>query len=247
MVPCYTAESYVDADIREIERIVYNFFWSNKAPAINRDVLSLPKSHGGCNIHRIKTKIAALRLNTLRRLIDPTPANWKLFTAHYLRIAGMHLGERKLTQTYDDKQIDRTIPTYHKELLRAWNKLQPHIQRTNPPTDRQTILNEPIFLNKHIMDKTNSCILFENWVREGILYISDICYIVIPGFLPPLAINDLLSNTSTIDDTEQQLNTIIDALPKHWVKAINTNTRNYEHDKTKTDICLSNRTRRKQI
>ena len=214
-----TAEPYPKADIKVIEHIVYDFFWSSKAPAINRDILSLPKSHGGFNIHRITTKIAALRLSTLRRLLEPTPANWKFFTAYYLRIAGMQLGILALTQTYKDSQIDKTIPTYHKELLRAWNQLRPHIQRTDPLTERQTILDEPLFLNKNITDETNNCLFNEQWITADLIRVSDLCYIVIPDFLPVLAIHELLSARCLIQ-TKQQLDKILNALPKQWISTL---------------------------
>lgn len=78
----YTATSSAipSGIISEIEQAIYGFFWDNKTPLTNRDILALPTSEGGFNVHKIHWKIEALRLNTLRRLLDPTPAHWKLFT-----------------------------------------------------------------------------------------------------------------------------------------------------------------------
>ncbi len=76
-------------EIQELEQIIYRFFWSKKAPLVNRDILALPLSQGGFNLQRIELKIKALRLNTLRRLLDPEPAHWKRLAEYFLRIHNM--------------------------------------------------------------------------------------------------------------------------------------------------------------
>ena len=35
---------------------------------------------------------------------------------------------------------------------------------------------------------------YPEWARAGIIQIKELCYIAIPGFLPPLAIHELLTN-----------------------------------------------------
>ena len=51
--------------ISDIAQTIYNFFWDNKAPLTTQDILALPTSEGGFNIHGIHWKIEALCLNTL--------------------------------------------------------------------------------------------------------------------------------------------------------------------------------------
>lgn len=111
--------------ITDLETEIYNFFWDSKKPLTTRDILALLLSEGGFNVHRIQTKMYALRLNTLRRLISPEPAHWKHFMAHFLRLTNLNLGLHTLTLDYKTQDIDRTIPPYHRELLIAWNKYSP--------------------------------------------------------------------------------------------------------------------------
>ena len=73
--------------IAQIEQAIYNFFWNYKRHLVSKDILALPLQHGGFNIPRLRTKIQALRLNTLRRLLSDEDAHWKDFTGYFLRIS----------------------------------------------------------------------------------------------------------------------------------------------------------------
>ena len=78
--------------VTELETEIYNFFWDYKKPLTTRDIIALPLAEGGFNVHRLQTKLYALRLNTLRRLISPEPAHWKHFMAYFLRLNSLKLG-----------------------------------------------------------------------------------------------------------------------------------------------------------
>ena len=129
---------------------MYTFFWGNKHPFVNRDILALSLKEGGFNIPRLETKVQAFRLNTLRRLLSGEEAHWKSFTAYFLRISNMDLGKLSLVLEYPLQRIDRNIPAFHKELLSPWAKHELCRLRTNVPTMATDILNEPLFLNRHI-------------------------------------------------------------------------------------------------
>ena len=72
--------------VTQIEQGIYRFFWSGKKPLVNRDILVLPLKEGGFNIARLDSKIQALRLNTLRRMLTGEEAHWKHFTAFFLSV-----------------------------------------------------------------------------------------------------------------------------------------------------------------
>ena len=133
-VPCWT--------IAKIEQIIYDFFWGNKRHLVNKDILSLPLQHDGFNIPRIATKIQALRLNTLRRLLTEEDAHWKHFAGYFLRVSNMQLGKLTLVLHYSPRQIDRDIPTFHRELLFAWHKHQHLHTRSHIPRKLPDILKD---------------------------------------------------------------------------------------------------------
>jgi len=63
--------------ITQIEQAIYSFFWDNKHPLVNREILALPNREGGVNFPPLQSKIQAFRLNTLRRLLSEGDAHWK--------------------------------------------------------------------------------------------------------------------------------------------------------------------------
>ena len=68
--------------VSQIERSIYPFFWSNKHPLVNREILVLLLGEGGFDIPLLQTRIYAFRLNTLKRLLSVGDAHWKYFTAY---------------------------------------------------------------------------------------------------------------------------------------------------------------------
>ena len=210
--------------IQEIEDIVYSFLWDFKPPLLNRDVLSLPIAEGGLNLPRITDKVHALRLNTLKRLLTPDQAYWKIFTSHFLRLTHMPLGKYTLALNYTLHHIDRHIPPFHRELLTAWHTHADYHQRIYPPITLPIILKEPLFHNP-LISANNAPLLYSDWIKAGVLSIEDICYSVIPGFLPPLAVHELLTQndentTRTLQRTTRELTQIQQALPTHWTRLL---------------------------
>ena len=214
--------------ISQIEQSIFDFFWNYKCHLVNKDILALPLQEGGFNIPRLKTKIQALRLNTLRRLLSEERAHWKHFTSHFLRVSNLRLGKFTLALDYSPQRIDRDIPSFHKELLTAWHQLKDHHMRTRPPESITDILNEPLFLNPAITIEDKP-LIFTDWIAAGITRIKDICYEVIPGFLPISAIHELLTNQETqvlnprnTPRTTREMKQLLDAMPAQWSQQICT-------------------------
>ena len=206
---------------KDLEQIIYQFFWNKKAPLTNREVLALPLLSGGFNIQRIELKIQALRLNTLRRLLDPEPAHWKRLTGYFLSISNTRQRILTLTQDYSVRDINKNIPKFHRELLTTWNKYREHVERKDIPKNIEDIMQEPIFKNPHITSCDNTPLLYKDWVEAGITKIRDITYEVVPGFLPAIALQEILEKhekdeKKTIVQTQKELDLIINAMPENW-------------------------------
>ena len=210
--------------IQQIEEAIYRFFWNNKHPLVNRDILALPLKEGGFNIPRLETRIQAFRLNTLTRLLSDEEANWKHFTSHFLRVSNMRLGKMTLIMDYPLQRIDRDIPLFHKELLTAWHRHRTVRNRTRSPELVTDILNEPLFMNSLICTQDKP-LFFSDWITGGITKIKDICYEVIPGYLPLPAIHEMLIDKTprAMSKTNKELRELLNAIPSQWSQQIITN------------------------
>ena len=117
---CATSLSIPSWAVKQIEQGICRFFRSGKKPLVNRDILALPLKEGGFNIVRLASKIQALRLNTLCRIIIGEEAHSKHFTAYFLRVSGTSLGKLTLALDYKTWDIDYDIPSLHRKLLTTW-------------------------------------------------------------------------------------------------------------------------------
>ena len=104
--------------------------------------------------HRLRPKIEALWLYTLRRLLSLELAHWKTLTPHFLCTSNMPFGRLTLATNYSPRNINTNIPVYHQELLRAWAKhqdqptyfLRRHPKRTPIPIWNNTAQREAYLL-----------------------------------------------------------------------------------------------------
>ena len=147
----------------------------------------------------------------------------KNFTSYFLRISNMRLGTMSLALNYSLQRIDRDIPSFHKELLTVWYRHEDLHMRTESPESVTDIFNEPLFLNPAITT-ADKPLIFTDWVAAGITRIRDICYEVIPGFLPMSAIHDFLTEDTarTVSRTTEEWKELLVALPSQWCKKICT-------------------------
>ena len=128
-----------------------------------------------------------------------------------------------LALNYSLQRIDRDIPSFHKELLTVWYRYKDLHMRTESPESVTDIFNEPLFLNPAITT-ADKPLIFTDWVSAGITRIRDICYEVIPGFLPMSAIHDFLTEDTarTVSRTTEEWKELLVALPSQWCKKICT-------------------------
>ena len=214
--------------IQEIEEIIYAFLWDHKRPLINRDIIALPLSEGGLNIPRIAQKIQALRLNTIRRLLSHEQAHWKFLTSHFLRLSHMATGTHTLALDFNIQHIDPHIPLFHRDLLTAWLHHTNHHKRTNMAATLPDVLREPLFRNL-LITINNNLLYHRDWIKAGLVTVRDLCYAVVPGFLPAIAIHEILTQqdgnpTRTLQHTIHQLTEIQQAIPPYWTRLICTHT-----------------------
>ena len=85
----------------------------------------------------------------------------------------------------------------------------------------EDIMQEPIFKNPHITTCDNIPLLYKDWVEAGITKLRDITYDVVPGFLPAIALQEILEEhkkdeTKPIDQTKEELHLIINTIPENW-------------------------------
>ena len=68
-------------------------------------------------------------------------------------------------------------------------------------------------------------IYYKHWISAGLTQVKDLCYIVIPGLLPAIAIHELLAHegiSQPFQRTVRELQDLLHAFPSPWLQAISS-------------------------
>ena len=138
----------------------------------------------------------------------------------------MPTGKHTLALKVNVQHINPSIPHFQKDLLTAWLHHTKYHTRANPPATLADILHETLFKNPLITVNDN-LLYYREWIKAEFLLAKDICYSVIPGFLPDLVIHNILTShnentTRSLQRTKHELHELQRALPNYWTRLIRT-------------------------
>ncbi len=83
LAPLIYCASLTEPVMKEVNNIIQNFIWDGKTSKISQKktlIQSIDK--GGLTLCQFSTKVESLKQSWIKRLIKPTPANWKILPTH---------------------------------------------------------------------------------------------------------------------------------------------------------------------
>lgn len=111
-IPLYT--------LRSFEREVFAFLWKNRQfDPIQRTVTYLPPRLGGLSIIHLETKIEALRLFHLYKLINYSTAKWVHFAEYWI---GLTLRKHRPDFFNNSMPHSDFLPSFYREALKSYHK-----------------------------------------------------------------------------------------------------------------------------
>ena len=69
--------------ISEVKEIITNFLWDGKPPTIAYNVMIQGIKNGGMNLVDFESKVKALKVSFIKRLLDDNPGKWKKLANHF--------------------------------------------------------------------------------------------------------------------------------------------------------------------
>ena len=170
--------------LTEIKNICVNFVWNNKS-----HVIINKKCEGGLQLVDIACKYKAFRLKFLARLLDDEyVALWKYTFKYFMsKIFNMKLTTEVLFMKIPSFEL-KCVPIVYREMLEAWYTIQ---DKCDIKLTVKNIYDQPLFKNPKILLKGKT-ILWNDFINAGIVCLKDICYEVKTGFLPDIAIIDII-------------------------------------------------------
>lgn len=206
---------------QRLKTCILEFLWEKKTPRIAYNTLIGLAEEGGMGLVDPEQKMNSMRIKVVKKYLDEeNKGDWKSIMEFYLNKCGnLNLGDNILWMKLK-KWMIQGIPDFYKEVLSAWGSFLPEVNFK--PYGRESILNQPMFLNKNIVIKEKE-IYFKKWVEVGILKIRDVLYEFKEGFVPVQVIVDALEEAKeeyNVNTIKKQYEEVKNAIPEDWLNVI---------------------------
>jgi hypothetical protein len=208
--------------LNEIKVACVRFIWPGKAYLVAYQTLIGGKLAGGINLPDIQLKVYAFRLKFLMRFFDNScTALWKETCAYFLKsILDMGLTHEVFYMSLTRKHLE-CLPMYYREMLIAWRTVHSHVHFH---CTADFVFSQPLFRNTNITHDGNM-LVYKEFIQAGVATVGDITYEVIPGFLPEIAVTEMLSEgnpSMSVDSIHKLYSVLIDCIPDTWKRVIRT-------------------------
>lgn len=206
---------------RRLKQCFVEFLWEKKPPRIAYDTLIGAVEKGGLGLMDVVQRKKGMRVKIVKKFLNAelqTP--WKKTMLYFLNKCGdFKLGESILWMKTKSWMCNE-LPDFYKELLCAWGGFLKYVQYV--PKERDDILNQPLFLNKNIVNNGRE-MFFKKWWDVGISRVRDVLYEFKKGFLPVQYVIDTMEEAKE-DYTKQEIinkyEIVKNAIPHDWIVKI---------------------------
>ena len=147
-----------------------SFIWDDKKPRIKHSTSIADYSEGGYEDVAIETKISALKVTWIKRLLDSNFHSWKIIpTILFSIIGGLKIVfHSNLKLSRQCKLIVNTFPKFYQELVYLWSDVS-----ENEPLTVSEIFREELWNNSRIMLNEQSLYNY-HFISKGILTVRDL-------------------------------------------------------------------------
>ena len=154
--------------IDDLNHIQKEFLWNGK-PKIKHSTIVSSYANGGYNSVDVESKIHAIRISWIKRLLEPDFHQWKLIpNVIYQNIGGLSVFHSNLSLSKSSSIYTKVIPTFYANLLQSWQKVC-----NTEPESADDICSQSIWNNRFILVKGQP-IFNSVFYQKGIVTIYDL-------------------------------------------------------------------------
>ena len=190
----------------------------------------------------IDNYITTLQIAWIKRLTADDFANWKVIPTFYFNKFGANfmLLYMNPDNIYSIQNLHKTLPKFYLEIVKSWFKVQ-NLNNTKLNMNFKNIRQQILWGNKLIKFQ-GKCLVFINWIKEGIIYVNDI--IDQNGNISQEIISNKISSKSNLMFEISKLNY---ALPNEWLKVLKSEKSIKSKVKNKLNLCINTKEKNKII
>ncbi len=229
LAPLIYVSSVINTPIRaiqEIDQLISDFIWDSGKSKISKRTLTQSIEKGGLKLTDYATKVNALQLSWVKRLVDDSNANWKAFPKHYLQCQDLKVYFNAYQNEIPTRKNSKlSTPLFYVIIHNLWMKYF-----KTYPSSISDILEESLWLNKNITFK-HKPFKWENWIKKGITKIG---HLLDPKnqFLDHSALSAKYDMNCTFLD----ILSLRQCIPNAWKQVISQNSLNVMSDSLMVSI-----------
>ncbi len=216
--PLVYVSSVVDTPekaIKEIDSLITNFMWNNGSSKIAKQTLIQSIDKGGLKLCHYESKVDALKLSWVNRIITGNKSRWVAVLKHYLQCDDLELF---FSSKHNPRYKVSVLPNFYRSIIKLWLGVY-----STEPTCTEQILNEVIWNNMYITSN-KSPLYWGAWIKKGILKIRNLL-----DEKGKFLSHDELSSKFNTSCSFLNILQIRHSIPKAWLNKICDNTKVYPH------------------
>ena len=154
--------------INMIKSQVFNFLWNgSERGKVKRRAITADYDKGGVRFPDLDSIISAQHIGWIKRFLFSPDHSWKaIFTWQMEKLGGSHILENKCLDVQSIQE--HSLMTHYKYILISWGNFN-HMDIT-----QENVLEQQIFMNRHIVRPNKQTIFYPSLIQKGIIYIKDI-------------------------------------------------------------------------
>ena len=191
--------------IQQIERLMYDFIWTNGKHHVPKNVIVQSISNGGLNMPDLQSMINAIKLTWVKRILNKDDDSVEAFACTDFK--------RILSHNVDSTFLVVQPKPFYKQILNVHNTFK------NMCSNANEILNEKILMNKHILIEGQT-VKFKNLDSSTVL--NDL----LNNKYTLKKREDLIRDNIVLSQLEY--NSLISAVPREWLNKLKNYTGLFE-------------------
>jgi hypothetical protein len=189
--------------IEKFDKLLFDFIWPNGKHHVKKNALIQTVSDGGLNMPDLFSKIVAIKLTWIKRLIDKD-SNYINIAKTVSKIDDFNL---VFSHNLNSNNLSAQPTSFYKQIIDYWALIK------HEPITPNEILNEKLLLNKHIT-VNGKTVNFRSLRHSNVTLMKDI----LKQDYTLKSKDELVNNGVHL--TQLQYNSIVTAIPKKWLKTL---------------------------
>ena len=149
--------------ITEVKGLITDFLWDGKPAKIAYNVMIQSIKNGGMNLVDFESKVKALKVSFIKRLLNNSPGKWKNMANHFYNTRDLEFYFK-----CNRNENPRIEHKFYYDVHNHWFELQ-----RVKEIDSFIVSNQVIWNNRYITIE-NKPFIWRNWMECGIIYVYDI-------------------------------------------------------------------------